>query len=114
MREDVLAGLSLDEDAEQHLKDLVEVLDAAWKQMAERLEEAGADAKISVEVQPNGQAKLNVEKLHALGEPKSLNWLRKRVEKMLPKIDLPACCSRRMPGPGSSTPLCTWATARPA
>ncbi|MFJ2780588.1 hypothetical protein [Kitasatospora sp. NPDC087315] len=25
------------------------VLDAAWKQMAERLEEAGADAKISVE-----------------------------------------------------------------
>lgn len=28
-------------------------------------------------------------KVHALGEPKSLNWLRKRVEKMLPKIDLP-------------------------
>ncbi|MFD0271350.1 Tn3 family transposase [Streptomyces sp. NPDC127106] len=89
VREDVLAGLSLDEDAEQHLRDLVAVLDAAWKQMAERLEEAGADAKISIEVQPNGRAKLNVEKLHALGEPKSLAWLRKRVEKMLPKIDLP-------------------------
>jgi hypothetical protein len=84
-----LAGLSLDEGAEQHLTDLVAVLDAAWKQMAERLEEAGAGAKISIEVQPNGRAKLNVEKLHALGEPKSLAWLRKRVEKMLPKIDLP-------------------------
>ncbi|WP_436842231.1 hypothetical protein [Streptomyces virginiae] len=32
---------------------------------------------------------LNVDKLGALGEPKSLTWLRKRVEKMLPKIDLP-------------------------
>ncbi|GAB3002398.1 Tn3-like element Tn3 family transposase [Streptomyces pseudoechinosporeus] len=89
VREDVLAGLSLDENAEQHLKELIEVLDATWKQMAERLEEAGPDAKISFEMQPGGRAKLNVEKLHALGEPKSLNWLRKRVEKMLPKIDLP-------------------------
>ena len=89
VREDVLAGLSLDEDAEQHLRELVAVLDATWKQMAERLQEAGSDAKISIEVQPNGRAKLNVEKLHALGEPKSLKWLRERVEKMLPKIDLP-------------------------
>lgn len=68
-REDVLAGLSLPEDAEQHLRELIDVLDATWKQMAERLQEAGADAKISIEVQPNGRAKLNVEKLHALGEP---------------------------------------------
>ncbi|MER6917054.1 Tn3 family transposase [Streptomyces sp. NPDC000594] len=89
VREDVLAGLSLDEDAAQHLAELCAVLDATWRQMAERLEEAGADAKISIEVQPNGRAKLNVEKLHALGEPKSLNWLRKTVEKMLPKVDLP-------------------------
>lgn len=89
VREDVLAGLSLDENAEQHLRELIEVLDATWRQMAERLEEAGADAKISIEVQPNGRAKLNVEKLHALGEPKSLKWLRETVEKMLPKIDLP-------------------------
>ncbi|MGB8946635.1 MAG: Tn3 family transposase [Streptomyces sp.] len=89
VREDVLAGLSLDEDVERHLRELVDVLDATWRQMAERLEEAGPDAKISIEVQPNGRAKLNVEKLHALGEPKSLKWLRERVEKMLPKIDLP-------------------------
>lgn len=89
VREDILAGLSLDEDAEAHLRELLEVLDATWRQMAERLEEAGDDAKISIEVQPSGRAKLNVEKLHALGEPKSLAWLRGRVEKMLPKIDLP-------------------------
>lgn len=36
-----------------------------------------------------GEPKLNVDKLGALGEPKSLTWLRKRVERMLPKIDLP-------------------------
>ena len=53
VREDVLAGLSLDEDAEWHLRELVDVLDATWKQMAERLEEAGDDAKISIEVQPH-------------------------------------------------------------
>jgi TnpA family transposase len=88
VRKDVLAGLSLEEDAERHLRELVDVLDATWKQMAERLEEAGDDAKISIEVQSNGRAKLNVEKLHALGEPKSLKWLRERVEKMLPKTDL--------------------------
>lgn len=40
-------------------------------------------------MRPNGRAKLNVEKLHALGEPKSLKWLCECVEKMLPKIDLP-------------------------
>ena len=89
VREDVLHGLSLDMPVEQHLAELVRVLDAAWKQMAERLEEAGDEAKISIEVQPNGRAKLNVDALGALGVPKSLRWLRRRVEKMLPKIDLP-------------------------
>jgi TnpA family transposase len=87
--EDVLAGLSLDAPVEEHLAALVTALDAAWKLMAERLEEAGKDAKVSIEVQPNGRAKLNVDALGALGEPKSLRWLRKTVEKMLPKIDLP-------------------------
>lgn len=89
VREEVLAGLSLERPVEEHLAELVRVLDAAWKQMAERLEEAGADAKISIEVQPNGRAKPNVDALGALGVPKSLVWLRRRVEKMLPKIDLP-------------------------
>jgi hypothetical protein len=42
VREDVLAALSLEENGEQHLKDLVEVLDETRKQRAERLEEAGS------------------------------------------------------------------------
>ncbi len=90
VRADVLAGLSLDMPVEEHLTDLVRVLDAAWKQMADRLEEAGDEAKVSVEIpEGGGRAKLNVDKLGALGEPKSLRWLRRRVERMLPKVDLP-------------------------
>jgi hypothetical protein len=104
----------LDVPVEEHLKELVTALDAGWRLMAERLEEAGEDAKVSIEVQPNGRAKLNVDALGALGEPKSLHWLRRTVEKMLPKIDLRTFCSRCTPGPGSWTPLCTWATAPPA
>lgn len=46
MRADALAGLSLTEDAEEHLAQLTRGLDAAWRQMADRLEEAGADAKV--------------------------------------------------------------------
>ncbi len=41
VEEDVLAGLSLDMPVEQHLAALVRGLDAGWKQLAERLEEAG-------------------------------------------------------------------------
>ncbi|MGW6483970.1 Tn3 family transposase [Streptomyces sp. NPDC055059] len=89
VEEDVLAGLSLDMPVEEHLAELVRGLDAGWKQLAERLQEAGPAAKVSIEVQDDGRVKLNVDKLGALGEPKSLTLLRKRVEKMLPKIDLP-------------------------
>jgi TnpA family transposase len=89
VKEDVLAGLSLDMPVTEHLAELVRGLDAGWKQLAERLEEAEPAAKVSIEVQDDGRVKLNVDKLGALGEPKSLTWLRRRVEKMLPKIDLP-------------------------
>ncbi|WP_436771318.1 Tn3 family transposase [Yinghuangia sp. YIM S09857] len=89
VREDVLAGLSLDMPVEEHLAELVRGLDASWKQLAERLDEAGESAKVSIEVQDGGRAKLNVDKLGALGEPRSLAWLRTTVGKMLPKIDLP-------------------------
>lgn len=85
VEEDVLAGLSLDMPVTEHLAELVRGLE----QLAERLEEAGPAAKGSPEVQDDGRVKLNVDKLGALGEPKSLTWLRGRVEKMLPKIDLP-------------------------
>ncbi|WP_317441046.1 Tn3 family transposase [Streptomyces collinus] len=87
--EDVLYGLSLDEPVEEHLAGRVRALDAAWHLMAERLEEAGQDAKLSFEVQANGRLKLNVDRLGALGESESLKWLRRTTAKMLPKIDLP-------------------------
>lgn len=87
--EDVLHGLSLDDQVAEHLAGRVRALDAAWQLMAERLEEAGQDAKLSFEVQPNGRLKLNVDRLGALGESESLKWLRKTTAKMLPKIDLP-------------------------
>ncbi|MGW2594884.1 Tn3 family transposase [Streptomyces sp. NPDC001515] len=89
VEEDVLAALSLDMPVEEHLAELVRGLDAGWKQLATRLEEAGPAAKVSIEVAGDGRVKLNVDKLGALGEPKSLTWLRRRIEKMLPKIDLP-------------------------
>lgn len=54
-----------------------------------RRKEAGQDAKLSFEVQPNGRLKLNVDRLGALGEAVSLRWLRKTTAAMLPKIDLP-------------------------
>ncbi|WP_434974926.1 hypothetical protein [Streptosporangium saharense] len=86
---DVLHGLSLEEPVAEHLAGRVRALDAAWQLMAERLEEAGQDAKLSFEVQPGGRLKLNVDWLGALGEPKSLRWLRRTTAAMLPKIDLP-------------------------
>nr|WP_157864981.1 hypothetical protein [Streptomyces prasinopilosus] len=46
MRPEVLAGLSLAEDADQHLAQLTRGLDAAWRQRADRLQKAGTDAKL--------------------------------------------------------------------
>ncbi|GAA3466279.1 hypothetical protein [Nonomuraea roseola] len=65
VREDVLAGLSLEVPVEEHLADLVRGLDAGWKQLAERLEEAGPAAKVSIEVQDDGRVKLNVDETDA-------------------------------------------------
>jgi Domain of unknown function (DUF4158)/Tn3 transposase DDE domain len=90
MRADVLAGLSLSEDVGEHLAELARGLDAAWRQMAARLEEAGDEAKVEIVVpEGGGRAKLSVDKLGALGEPESLRKLRLTVEAMLPRIDLP-------------------------
>lgn len=90
MRPDVLAGLSLTEDATEYLAQLTRGLDAAWRQMADRLEEAGADAKVEIVVPEGaGRARLSVDKLGAVGEPESLTWLKATTGVMLPRIDLP-------------------------
>ncbi|MFI1868713.1 Tn3 family transposase [Streptomyces jumonjinensis] len=90
MRGDVLAGLSLSEDVGEHLATLTQGLDAAWRQMADRLAEAGDEAKVEIVVpEGGGRARLSVDKLGAVGEPESLTWLRETTEAMLPRIDLP-------------------------
>lgn len=90
MKADVLAGLSLSEDAAEHLDQLIRGLDAAWRQMADRLTEAGDEAKVEVIVpEGGGRAKLSVDKLGAVGEPESLTWLKNTTEAMLPWIELP-------------------------
>jgi TnpA family transposase len=89
VREDVLNGLGLEAPIEEHLTQRVQVLDAAWRQMSERLEEAGDEAKISIVVPDKGRPKLNIERLGALGESDMLRWLRATTAAMLPRIDLP-------------------------
>ena len=64
---DVLAGLSLGMPVEEHLAELTRGLDAAWRQMADRMAEAGPDAKVEVVVPPEGgRARLSVDKLGAV------------------------------------------------
>lgn len=66
---DLLAGLSLTEDAGEHLAQLARGLDAAWRQMADRLEEAGTGAQVEIVVpEGGGRARLSADKLGAAGE----------------------------------------------
>ena len=90
LRHDVLAGLSLQMPVGEHLASPSRGLDAAWRQMAERLDEAGADAKVEVVVPTDGGLpRLSVVNLGALDEPESLIWLCKTTAAMLPRVDLP-------------------------
>jgi TnpA family transposase len=89
VREDVLAGLSLTEPATTQLARQLITLDAAWKQTAARLGEAGDDARARVVPGPSGRARLVVDHLDALDEPDSLAWLRATAQAMLPRVDLP-------------------------
>jgi hypothetical protein len=87
--EDVLASLSLTDPVNDHLDGKLLALDAAWKQMTARLEEAGEDARVRVFTPADERARLSVDKLGALGESPSLAWLRGACQAMLPRIDLP-------------------------
>ena len=89
VREDVLAGLSLTDPAPTQLARQLITLDAAWKQTAARLGEAGDDARARVTAGPDGRARLVVDHLDALGEPDSLVQLRAATQAMLPRVDLP-------------------------
>lgn len=105
VRRDVLAGLGLDEPVDAHLAGLTTALDAAWRLLAQRLEEAGPDASVRiVPAGADGRVKLAVDRLDAVREPASLSELRTAVADMLPRVDLSSCCWKSTRGPGSSTP----------
>ena len=89
VRDEVLAGLGLGEPVEAHLAEYAATLDAAWRLLAQRIEEAGPDASVRIVPGDGGRMRLSVEKLEALGEPASLASLRKTVATMLPRVDLP-------------------------
>jgi hypothetical protein len=91
-RANVLAGLSLTLDAEEHLAQLTR--EAGRGVAADSRPSGGgwrAEAKVEIIVsESGGRARLSVDKLGAVGELESLIWLRETTEVMLPRIDLPA------------------------
>jgi TnpA family transposase len=89
VRDEVLAGLGLTDPVEAHLAEYTSTLDAAWRQLAQRIEEAGPDASVRVVPGEAGRMRLSVQRLEKLGDPPSLVDLRKRVAAMLPIVDLP-------------------------
>jgi hypothetical protein len=62
---------------------------ADWTLPAIRLADAGAGREGQHETTDSVRVKVNVDKLGAFGEPMALAWPRGRVEKMLPKINVP-------------------------
>jgi TnpA family transposase len=86
---DILTGLGLTDPVDEHLRLKVAVLDAAWKQMTDRLTEAGDKATVRLVPANEGRTRLSVERLDALDIPESLVRLRERVAAMLPLVNLP-------------------------
>jgi hypothetical protein len=89
VRDEVLTGLGLADPVQQHLAEYATTLDTAWRQLAQRIEEAGPDASVRVVAGQAGRMRLSVRRLEKVGDPPSLVDLRKRVAAMLPIVDLP-------------------------
>lgn len=89
VRDQALKSLSLDAPVSEHLRARVEVLDAAWRGLAEAIEQTGPDGSVQLTEGPDGKVKLTVTPLDALEIPGSLTRLRGQVTAMLPRVDLP-------------------------
>lgn len=85
----ILGSLGLEAPVSDHLRGLVDVLDAAWRQTADRLEEAGPESSIRIVLGGEGRMRLSVDRLDAADIPASLADLRSVTAGMLPHIDLP-------------------------
>jgi TnpA family transposase len=81
-KEPVLKTLSLPENPDQLLDQHARALDAAYREVAERL---GPDTEVTVDQ----EGKLHVSALRAIAEPASLVELRKLIEAMLPRVSVP-------------------------
>jgi hypothetical protein len=102
----VLTSLRLPEQPSEHLAELGGALDAAYRGVA-----AGLPANTAVSIT---DGKLHLAKLGPAPEPASLVALRAACERMLPRVDLPRCCWRSTPRPGSWTSSPTSLAASPA
>jgi len=77
-----LNALGLPEDPSELLAEHADRLDGAWRQLADGLI-AGS------EVHVDGEGRLHADKIDAVPDPPSLVDLRRRLEGMLPRVDLP-------------------------
>ncbi|MGH9123882.1 MAG: Tn3 family transposase [Acidimicrobiales bacterium] len=77
----VLTALSLPEDPDDLLAEHARVLDGAYREVAGRLDNE------ALRVDDDGR--IHVERLQAVPEPASLVELRRQVNAMLPRVDLP-------------------------
>ncbi|MFE9694545.1 Tn3 family transposase [Micromonospora sp. NPDC005806] len=73
----------------EHLAQMCGTLDGAWRQLAQRIEEAGPKASVRILSGEGGRMRVSVERLEKLGDPPSLVDLRKRAAAMMPLADLP-------------------------
>jgi len=77
----VLTALSLPENPDDLLAEHARVLEEAYREVGSRLD----NEALSVD----DDGRLHVERLQAIPEPASLVELRRQVNAMLPRVDLP-------------------------
>jgi len=111
--EDVLASLSLTDPVEAHLDGKLLALDAAWKQMAARLEEAGEDARVRVFTPSDGRPGCRWTSSARSARARPWCGCVALARRCCRGSICPSCSWRSMPGPGSWTPTCIWPTSPP-
>lgn len=80
----VLNALQLSAEPDALLDAYAEELDAAWQHTAGRLDGGDADGEVRIDA----DGRLHAEKVKAIAEPPSLVDLRRRLEAMLPRVDV--------------------------